>query len=196
MYVKQFCCLLLGLVIFSLGHAFTGHQSNEHFFDGFSVSGGGGRPSSLKGGRLAAQWYWNKAWLASERWHLNGYWDASMAYWRTGGNPDDDHDHKSLATVAFSPIFRWERGSALFGRIHPYFEASWGLALLSDQHLSYRNQGAHWTFQDLVGCGFQFGQHGEYDLSYHYLHYSNAGINPPNNGIDVKTLISLHYRFS
>ena len=192
----QLGCLLLGILVFSLSHAFSSQRSNGHVFDGFSISGGVGRPSSLRGGRLAAEWYWNKNWLATQNWHLDGYWDASVAYWRTDGDPNDGRKHKSLATAAFGPIFRWERSTPLFGNAHPFLEASWGLALLSNQHLSYRNQGAHWTFQDLLGGGLQFGSHGEYDLSYHYLHYSNAGINPPNNGIDVKTLLSLQYRFT
>ena len=186
MRCKQFFCLLLCFCFLSPVFA----------FEGFSLSGGSGRPSGLVGGRLAGQWYWHKQWLHRHHWRLDGYWDMSMAYWRTNGNPDNDHEHKNLATVAFAPVLRYKRFTPLLNSIYPYVEASWGLALLTDQHLSYRNQGAHWTFQDLLGLGLQFGYQGRYDLSYHYLHYSNAGINPPNNGIDVKALISLQYRFS
>ena len=186
MRVKLGCCLFIGWCLINSALA----------LDGLSLSAGSGRPSDLKGGRIAAQWSWHQGWLQSHNWQLDTYWDMSFAHWHTDGNPDDNYAHKALSSFALAPIFRWERTTPYLINFRPYLEASWGLTVLTDQHLSYRNQGAHWAFQDLIGLGVRFGERGQYDLSYHYLHYSNAGINPPNNGIDIKILLTLQYRFS
>ena len=77
----------------------------------------------------------------------------------------------------------------------PYLEGSVGLAALSNMRLGHRHLGAHWSFQDLIGAGVRFGDNYQYDLSYHYLHYSNANIAKPNNGVDVKMLFSFAYHF-
>lgn len=160
---------------------------------GVSLSYGQGQPNNLTGYRLATQWDWGVDWLASTPIKLSGYWDASVARWSTEGNSTGNYT--SLWAVGFDPIFRLQLRSLLAAAVSPYLEAGVGPAWLSASHLGERDLGAHWAFQDLVGVGIGFGKKHQFDLSYHYLHYSNAGLWPPNCGIDVKMLATFSYRF-
>ena len=33
-------------------------------------------------GRVAIQWDWKKRWLQGQDWHLGGYWDLGLGYWK------------------------------------------------------------------------------------------------------------------
>lgn len=161
--------------------------------DGANVAYGWGEPNNLKGYRVAVQWYW-PVWLKQYPINITGYWDLSGAYWGTDGNKRGQN--KSIGILGFAPVFRFESRDAWFATIKPYIELSVGLALLSEKYIGRRNLGAQWLFQDLLGGGITFGKRNEFDLSYHYLHYSNASFNPPNQGIDVHGLVTLGYKFS
>ena len=158
--------------------------------DTLRLAYGMGEPNDLRGGRIALGWDWPHALLSGNQWQLTGYWDLSAAYFRV---KPACHRCQQLWTVAIAPVFRWQ---VQFEQLVPYLEASVGLAGLSTLHLGYRNLGAHWSFQDLLGAGVRFGEHQQYDISYHYLHYSNANIVKPNNGVDVKILLSFAYHFA
>jgi lipid A 3-O-deacylase len=155
------------------------------------ISVGKGKPNQLHGGRLALDWDWSDPLLSGQRWQLTGAWQASVAYWQI-------HDKctgcDTLFTLAAAPSIRWQyQPEATSWR--PYIEASVGPALLSNDQLGDRNLGDKWAFQDLLGTGVLFGKRQQFDLSWHYLHYSNANIIRPNRGIDVKYLVSLAYHF-
>lgn len=143
---------------------------------------GAGTPQELVGSRLAyrSAWPWT---LANDRITLTGYWDTSVAYWHTE-HPDRKINDTTI--VAAAPVFR------ITGNLpwptRPFFEASVGLSLHTTKQLASRDLGSYWHFQDLLGVGLEFG---DFQLSYHFLHYSNASIVPPNQGIDVNTLLTL-----
>jgi lipid A 3-O-deacylase len=180
--------LTLVLLLTGITNAYA---KNAFIPDGFSFSYGDGRPGNLRGYRGSLQWHWN--WIAcANRPLVTGYWDASFAHWNV--DTTDDNEPGSINIIAFAPVFRLQT-PPLMGYFTPYLEGSVGLSALSQNHLSHRNLGGNWAFQDLLGGGIAFGQHQQFNLSYHYLHYSNAGLNPPNNGIDVKNLVSFAYRF-
>lgn len=164
--------------------------------DAIGFSGGFGEPNSLVGGRVALQWHWNRFWVTkkTDAVGITGYWDASVAYWHCRG--DVNGDHKKLAIFAFAPVFRMQAVRPFHNSILPYVEGSIGGAYMTADHIGRRDLGARWTFQDMIGLGFQFGSREQYDLSYHFLHYSNASLASPNNGIDVKVLISFVYHFA
>ncbi len=162
--------------------------------DSFSIGAGAGDPNSLRGGRVALQKDWHVNWLNFLGWHVTGYWDANLAYWRTNGNQFGQY--KDITTLGFNPVFRWIRNEPLFSSVTPYLEASVGIAGLSKRRLGHRQLGANWAFEDLLGFGARFGCRQQYDLSLHYLHFSNADIKKPNNGIDVKFLVMFRYYFN
>jgi lipid A 3-O-deacylase len=161
--------------------------------DSASIAYGEGRPNSLSGARAAVQWDWNHIWFAQSSVNLTGYWDLSFAHWVTNG--DANGNHKTILIAAIAPVLRLQTRDPLIGTLQPYIEASVGPSVLSKAYLGRRNLGAHWAFQDMVGVGVNFGSRQQFSLSYHYLHYSNANLAPPNNGIDVKMMLTFGYKF-
>lgn len=155
-----------------------------------NVGYGGGMPNDIYGGRLAIQDDWLKSWNFGKRLTLTGYWDYSIAYWHTHGHLCPG-EQDNMTILGLAPVLRLQ--SRALQSITPYFEASVGLAWMSHSTLGQRNLGANFAFQDLVGFGFTFGQQQQFEISYHYLHYSNAGLFAPNQGIDVNYLVSIQY---
>lgn len=186
--------ILLAFTLLFAAVAANADTGSSFWPDGFTLSYGHGNPNDLHGGRGALQWDWNQVWFANAPLNLTGYWDASFAHWMTNGNSNGDH--RNISIVAFAPVFRLQTRDAIASTtIIPYLEGSVGLSALSQSYLGERNLGAHGAFQDLIGAGITFGCRHQYDLSYHYLHYSNAGLALPNEGIDVKVLLTFGYRF-
>ena len=163
------------------------------FIDGITGAIGGGRPNTLIGTRWSFIKHWNVRWVPSAGWSLGGYWDANIAYLHCFGN--NGESHRNIFAFGLNPVFRLQKETPFAIGITPFFEASVGVAGLSEKYMGKRSLGAKWSFEDLLGFGFSFGQRRNYDLSFHYLHYSNANICPPNNGIDVKLLVTLTYHF-
>jgi hypothetical protein len=149
-----------------------------------TASFGMGKPDQLKGGRVSYQFLPQRL-----IWHkLSLYFDISAAYWHV-----DYHKYKSIAIGAIAPVLRYYVVNK--NTVRPYVEVSIGGAYLSKRKLGHRNLGGSLAFQDIFGIGINFGSKGQYDLSLRYLHYSNAGFVPPNNGIDVKLLLTCGYHF-
>jgi len=162
--------------------------------DGLKLSAGGGKRDAIRGGRLALQWYWPKIWLEHNHLQMTGYWDMSLAHWITRG--DANGDHRSDTIFAVAPVFRMRMHPRYFRTVLPYVEASVGLSLHSTDQIAVRCLGCHLNFQDMLGFGFLLGSGREWDVSFHFLHCSNAGICPPNNGITINWLFSEAYRFN
>lgn len=161
---------------------------------GYSIAVGVGEPDDLRGIRIAAQWDWQRRWFSDNYFDIRGYWDASLAAYSSDGNVDEEN--RALGVVAFAPMFRLQGTDRLSRTYSPYFQASVGLSLLTRNHLGRRDLGKNWQFQDFLGGGVQFGEQMQWDVGLTYLHYSNAGFNPPNQGIDVKVMLMLQYHLN
>ena len=48
--------------------------------------------------------------------------------------------------------------------------------------------GGRWQFEIRVMAGLLFGERQQYEISYGWVHYSNAGINEMNESIDFHML--------
>lgn len=170
--------------------------SNEAFAlaPGFNLSYGKGKPDSLKGYRIALQSFWPYLGFRQSSINLAGYWDLSFANWRTA--PSQTNQPNSIHIIAISPFLRLQTRKHFFLSVQPYLELGIGISLLSNNHIGHRNLGGQFAFQDLLGAGLRLGTTHIWSFSYHYLHYSNASLLPPNQGIDVKHLLSLGYEFN
>lgn len=131
--------------------------------------------------RLGTQWDFNKSWWQSDVGHLTGYWDAAYGYW------DGDHGD-AMHSLSFSPVFVYEFTG---GSVTPYIEAGIGVAVFSDTKYEGRDFGSAFNFEDRIGVGIRFA--GNQEVGLRAMHYSNAGIKQPNDGIEN---YSLHYRMS
>lgn len=130
--------------------------------------------------RLGAQWDWNTSWLRSDLGRLTGYWDLGYTYW-VGDRTASSH------SLSFSPVFVYEFAGE---SVRPYIEAGIGVAAFSSTELEKNDLGSSFQFEDRLGVGLRFaGQ----EIGLRAIHYSNAGLKNPNDGIEAYTL---HYRLS
>ena len=162
---------------------------------GLQISYGTGDPDHLKGYRLAIQQFWPWVGFTKSRLNLTGYWDLSYANWHT--NPPLANQPRSISILALSPLIRLQSRENWLLSAQTYLELGIGASWLSNNHLGHRNLGGQFAFQDLMGLGLRWRKSESlaWSFSYHYLHYSNAGFFPPNQGIDVKHLFTLGYEF-
>lgn len=131
--------------------------------------------------RLGLQKDFQKSWWQSDVGRLTGYWDLSYRYW-------DGDRGSSMHGLSFSPVFVYEFAGE---KVRPYVEAGIGVAVLSETEYEGRDFGSAFNFEDRIGLGVRFGDNQEVGLR--AMHYSNAGIKQPNDGIET---YSLHYRTS
>lgn len=180
----------LSLMLMSLIPA-TGYATTY----GLQISYGTGDPDHLQGYRVAIQQFWPWVGFATSPLNIIGYWDLSYANWHA--NPPLAYQPHSINIFALSPVIRLQSREAWLLAAKPYLELGVGASLLSKNHFGHRNLGGQFAFQDLMGLGLRWriNETAIATLSYHYLHYSNASLFPPNQGIDVKHLFTLGYEF-
>lgn len=130
--------------------------------------------------RLGAQWDWDTSWWQSSVGHLTGYWDAGYTYW-------DGDETSSNHSLSFAPVFVYEFAGET---VKPYIEAGIGVAAFANTELEDNDLGSSFQFEDRIGLGLRLsGQ----EVGIRAIHYSNAGIKQPNDGVEAYTL---HYRTS
>ena len=154
--------------------------------DGVAVELGSGDGADM--GRVAVQWDWNKRWLQGQNWHLGGYWDLGLGYWRHDDVRPGQNDE--IFEIGLTPVFRVQQNDlrGLYGEI------GIGAHFLSRTSLGDKKFSTSFQFGDHLGVGYRFGAKGAFDLSYRYKHLSNGGIKRPNNGINFNQ-VRLQYRF-
>jgi lipid A 3-O-deacylase len=154
--------------------------------DGIAVEGGVGDNTDM--GRIAVQWDWNKRWFQGADWHLGGYWDLGIGYWKSqDALPGQNED---LTEIGLTPVFRVQRND-LQGF---YGEFAIGFHLLSKTSLGDRRFSTAFQFGDQLGLGYRFGAKGAFDLGYRFQHLSNGSIKRPNDGINFHQ-VRLQYHF-
>jgi len=130
--------------------------------------------------RLGAQWDWERSWFQTDVGRLTGYWDLGYTYW-------DGDETASNHSLSFSPVFVYEFAGQ---SVRPYIEAGIGVAAFSSTELEDNRLGSSFQFEDRIGVGLRFsGQ----EIGLRAVHYSNAGLKNPNDGVEAYTL---HYRMS
>lgn len=112
------------------------------------------------------------------------YMEASANLWRYGEEPEY---HSNLA-IALSPVLMKQFGT-LYQRAL-YWEFGIGFSLLDKQRFAGKNLGSHYQFEDRIGLIWQL-QNDE-QLALRYMHYSNAGLQQPNPGLDFLALSYAH----
>jgi len=159
--------------------------------DGLAITGGTGAGNSAGNGtrlvRVAVQWDWSKSWFRGDKWHVGGYWDAGVGYWKRDAAPGENDN---LYEIGLTPVFRLQQND--FRGL--YFEGGIGAHFLSDTSLGDKNFSTSFQFGSHLGLGYRFGAKHAFDIGYAYQHLSNASIKKPNDGIDFHE-IRLQYDF-
>ncbi|MBC3476478.1 acyloxyacyl hydrolase [Pseudomonas taiwanensis] len=155
-----------------LGHVVTAQAADVSF----SVGQTG---DSTQVYRLGLQSNWDASWWQTRVGRLTGYWDGAYSYW-------DGDETASNHSLSFAPVFVYEFAGE---SVKPYIEAGIGVALFSSTELESNELGSSFQFEDRIGVGLRFA--GGHELGIRAIHYSNAGIRQPNDGVEI---YSLHYR--
>jgi lipid A 3-O-deacylase len=161
------CALLIGCAVFFFStamaetpgyRAFAGYGQGQDHIDIFRL--GGQKPFSSQ-------------WFESSLGTLSGYFELSLNRW--------EHSGKKIHGIAFSPVFVYyfNTGSS---SVIPYVEAGIGAAYLDDYRIGGRNLSSNLQFEDRISIGAMILR---MDIKLGFLHYSNAGLKSPNDGIDI-----------
>ena len=133
---------------------------------------------------------WRERIWGRQEWRL----DLNQAFSASGF-----HDVNDVYLVSWAPnlILRWQHRADFY----PYFQAGFGLALLSEdnfesedndpRHTGTTDMGSHGQFESSLALGVIRGRFG---MRVKVYHYSNANLSSTNDGIDVAAL-ALRYRF-
>lgn len=131
--------------------------------------------------RLGLQSDWDASWWQTSVGRLTGYWDGAYTYWQ-GDETASNH------SLSLAPVFVYEFAGQ---SVKPYIEAGIGVAAFSSTEVESNELGSSFQFEDRVGFGLRFA--GGHEIGVRAIHYSNAGITQPNDGVETYTL---HYRLA
>ncbi|AMA46287.1 acyloxyacyl hydrolase [Pseudomonas monteilii] len=131
--------------------------------------------------RVGMGFGWDKSWFETDTGRLTGYWDAGYTYWEAGDASGGAH------SLSFAPVFVYEFGS---GNVKPFIEAGIGVAVFSGTSAGDQDFGSAFNFEDRIGAGLKIGETQRVGLR--AIHYSNAGIKQPNDGIESFSLFYSH----
>lgn len=133
--------------------------------------------------RLGVQSQWEKRWFVSNGTHLAGYWDLSLAQWRTSAHRNVPGESQNITNLGITPVFRFQANDKLGW----YAEGGIGLNLLSQR---YNNDGSelstHFQFGDHIGAGYVLPN--GWDVGMKIQHFSNGGFKKPNGGVNFLIL--------
>lgn len=146
--------------------------------------------------RLAVVWDWDADVALSENLKLDGYFELAGSLWKGYGVSKDKpatNAKDQSRVISFSPVLRLTSRQPVFASARPFLDIGAGAAWLSEINLEKEltteiNMGGRWQFELRLMAGMQFGERQQYELSYGWYHYSNAGINEVNESMDFHLL--------
>lgn len=159
------------------------YNTGSYALDRISL-GAGKSKESINICRLGFQREFDSKWLKWKTGCVSGYHEVSLNYW--------EYNNESIKGAAYSPVFIYE--FQLNRNIFPYLEAGIGVSYISEKTIRGRDLSSHFQFEDRAGIGAKIGKQKTHDLNLRYMHYSNAGIKQPNQGISM-FIFSYAYSF-
>ena len=120
---------------------------------------------------------WDKRWWEGDTGYLSGYWAAGYTYWEGGDEASGAH------SLSFSPVLVYQFHGQLF---RPFVEFGIGVSLFSKTDVGEQDMGSAFHFEDRLGAGVVLPSGSR--LGVRAIHYSNAGIKQPNEGIESYAL--------
>ncbi|MBB5191496.1 lipid A 3-O-deacylase [Silvimonas terrae] len=134
--------------------------------------------------RLSVGWDWNVRWLETSVGYVTGYWEFAGGAWRVQDTTAYDVD--------IVPMFRYQFKSESW--CSPFVEAGVGVAYLTEHKIADDHDlTSHPQFSDRIGGGCRFDG-GKQELGINFHHFSNAGLDKPNPGVDF-LLVRYGYHF-
>ncbi|UDU83162.1 acyloxyacyl hydrolase [Pseudomonas sp. HN2-3] len=131
--------------------------------------------------RAGLGWQWDKRWLESSTGHLGGYWDVGYTYWEGGDEASGRH------SISAAPVFEYVFGDGFY---KPFIEAGIGASFFSGTSAGDQKLGSSFNFEDRLGAGVKIDD--TQRVGVRVIHYSNAGLAQPNDGIESYSLFYAH----
>lgn len=130
---------------------------------------------------VGLQWHPRWHWRPTRRSRLSLYFEFELGRWRAEFDASDSA-WSWVSQFSVVPVLRWS-ARADNGW---YLEIGVGPSYLTPVYRSAtRRFSSQFQFRDHLGIGRTFGARGRHDLSLRILHFSNAGIERPNPGLDM-----------
>jgi len=162
--------ILIILTMFSI----LSHASADELHKNHQLSIGAGVSKDNIGiFRIGIKNSFETPYLHSKYGWLGGYYEFSFNYWKRA--------EVEITGIATSPVFVYYIGDKSDYYL-PYIEAGIGFSFISDRNIRTRDMSTNFNFEDRIGIGVKIE---DIDLSARYMHYSNASIVNPNDGIDI-----------
>jgi lipid A 3-O-deacylase len=165
--MKKFC--LVAVAAMALGQSYTAQAWDA------SLSVGHTGESTMVY-RLGLQSAWDSSWYETSVGRLTGYWDAGITHW--AGDKAASNN-----SISFAPVLRYEFSGE---SVKPFVDFGIGVAGFQRTAVEGNKLGSSFNFEDRLGAGVKFANGQE--LSVRLIHYSNAGIKEPNDGIEAYSL--------
>lgn len=139
--------------------------------------------------RIGVQSDWDVKWFAGNGKHLSGYWDVSLAQWRSNQYQNISGATQNLVDIGFTPVFRWQNDN----KRGFYLEGGIGVHRLSKL---YDNDGRRlstlFQFGDHIGAGYVFDN--QWEIGAKIQHFSNGGYKKPNSGVNfIEVKAAYHF---
>lgn len=131
--------------------------------------------------RAGLGWQWEKRWLESSTGHLSGYWDLGYTYWEGGDQASGRH------SISAAPVFEYVLGNGFY---KPFIEAGIGASFFSGTSVGDQKLGSSFNFEDRLGAGVKIGD--TQRVGIRVIHYSNAGLAQPNDGVESYSIFYAH----
>ena len=148
--------------------------------DGINIELGSGEERSTLLG-VSAKWNWDAEWLNEGDWYVGGYWEAGAGYW---DGERGKYSNSDIVHAGVTPVFRLTRHNPYPSGVKPFVEGAIGVHVLSDDKFGDKDLGTELIFGNHLAAGVQFGEQQKHELSLRMEHYSNAGLDDDNPGID------------
>lgn len=154
---------------------------------GFALAGGAGAGgvSPGNGGTLVRLAVSREVWdgMVDRGWRRSAY--AEFAVTALSEDGDGNDRIGALGAVLVMRLGATGSGAA------PYLDLGVGPNWFSATELNGVDVSTHLQFSPFAGIGVRFGRHRRYELGYRLMHFSNAGIEDPNPGLNyhVVTLV-------
>ena len=150
---------------------------------------------------LALRWDWNRDFMTTPNWRLDGYFELGYSQWRShlsSSKVRSVYAADDAWQVSFAPVFRLQP-EQFSGEVTPFFDFGVGLSYQSEEdieqeRLSAINMGGHGQFEIRAMIGVQLGASKQFEIAYGWHHYSNAYLRDENEGLDFQSL-HVHYRW-
>lgn len=149
----------------------------------YGVSVNVGESHNIDVYRIAIQKPFDSSVYDFESFSIHGFHEVGLNYW--------NGEHNNVKTISYSPVFKLVLNSFQSNEYQPYIDFGIGAALASDTQIDDRNLSSAFLFEDRISFGITKDN---IDFFVRFMHYSNAGLKSPNEGIDIY-LAGINYSF-